>query len=233
MVTRKLAQIVLACLLAAASASAQSLIKIGEFTSRKADVQFLPGGMVIIHDNTRNSQPKTYRYRSGKFVVTKSALSPSITKWRSFAWEGVDSLNQLDLNYWVEPSMAGFVPSYSKIKAYATIPGLYAGKTLVILCYAAVPDEVPEKDRATLRGPRNLHLLLMSRKPGPTYTDTIYTKLADVLVTKEAAFGTLLVEPQPAEIFVAVYFASGDSDPTSSIAVYKLRPTPRHRDKRK
>jgi hypothetical protein len=202
----------------------QKIAKIGEFTAAQDDVQFLPGAMIVVHHDIRDSKTKVYRYRSGKFVRVRTGLSPEITRWRSFNWESVDQYNQLDLKFWVDPSMSRFLPPYSKVKAYATIPGLESGKTLVLLCYAAVPDRVPEQDRATEGGPRNLHLLLMSRKPGPAHTDTIYTKIADLLVAEEVAFGTMLVERQPAGTFVAVYFLDGGSSDYESIGVFLVGP---------
>jgi hypothetical protein len=209
--------------------SAQEIVKAGEFTAAQDDVQFLPGATVIVHNDIRDSKTKIYKFQSGKFVRIKTAMPAAISNWRSFNWENVDQYNQLDLNYFVDSNIPTFLPPYSKVKGYVTIPGLESDKTIVMLCYAAVPDSVPQQERATAGGGlRDLHLLMMSRKPGPTYTDTIYTKLADVLVAKEVGFGTMLVESQPAGTFVAVYFDSGGSASYESLAVFRIRAHPNH-----
>jgi hypothetical protein len=120
------------------------------------------------------------------------------------------------------------LPPYSKVKGYAAIPGTGGDQTTVILCYAALPDDMKEQDRASSGGPRNLHLLMMSRKSGEESTRTVYRKLADVLVAEEVAFGAMLVEQQQAGTFVAVYFADGGSHQTNSIAVFEVRADSHH-----
>lgn len=209
-------------------ASAQKLVKVGEFASAEDNVQFLPGGFVVLHNDIVDSKTKTYQYRSGKFVKVKGKLPPAISQWNSFNWESVDQLGQRDVAVLLNKSIAAFLPPYSTVKAETRIPGavnkaVAVENPLVLVCYAIPGDDVPEafKDSG---GPKTLRLLLVTRPPGQEFTTTVYTKVADVLVAEEVAFGALLVERQPAGTFVVVYFADGGSTQTDEIAVYLLKP---------
>lgn len=208
-----------------APAVAQRITKIGEFTAAQGDVQFLPGAMVIVHNEIQDGKTKFYKYRAGKFVRARIDVPVAITTWKSFSWESTDQYNQLDLNFAVGPSIAAFLPSYSKVKGYSVLPQPTAGRTVVVLCYATVPDNVPEEDRTAEGGPRNLHLLLLTRKSGPTQANTAYTKVADVLVAEEVAFGTMLVEPEANRTLVAVYFLGGGSSDYESLGVFLVHST--------
>lgn len=202
------------------SASGQSLIKLGEFTSYEQDAQFLPGGIVVVHNAIEDSQTKVYKYRSGKLVRVKDELPSSVKHWSSFNWYNVDGSDQTDLSIYLNTSEQSYLPAHSKVKALAQIPAVAGGRVVKIVCYSVQPAEASERDN---RSP-NLHLLLMSRKAGPESTDTAYTKIADVLVEEDVDFGALLLEPQPTGMFVAVYFADGGNHPTYSVAVYRVKP---------
>lgn len=213
----------------------QKITKVGEFTSYENDVEFLPGAVVILHNDIWDARTKTkvYKYKSGKFVRSKDRVPPLLSGWSSLNWEAVDDFNQLDLRFVLNPSISSFLPPYSKVKGYASIKGLAPGKTLAILCYTAVPDRVPEADRTTEGGAKDLHLLLTSRPSGQEFTDTVYTKLADVLVAKDVAFGAMLVERQPTGTFVAVYFADGGSHQTDSVAIFRVYPQSKYSIRKK
>lgn len=202
------------------SASGQSLIKLGEFTSYEQDAQFLPGGIVVVHNAIEDSQTKIYKYRSGKLVRVKDKLPSSIKHWSSFNWYNIDGSDQTDLSIYLNASEQSYLPPHSKVKALAQAPAVATGRVVKIVCYSVWPAEPSEQDNAL----PSLHLLLVSRKAGPESSDTVYTKLSDVLVDEDVGFGALLLEPQPTGMFVAVYFADGGNHPTYSVAVYLLKP---------
>jgi hypothetical protein len=201
-------------------ASGQSLIKLGEFTSYEQDAQFLPGGIVVVRNAIEDSQTKVYKYRSGKLVRIKDELPSSIKHWTSFNWYNIDDSDQTDLSIYLNTSEQSYLPAHSKVKALAEVPIVASGRVFELICYSVRSEDVSEQDNVS----PNLHLLLMSRKEGPEFTYTPYTKHADLLVDEDVDFGALLLEPQPMGTFVAVYFADGGNHPTYSVAVYLLKP---------
>ena len=202
----------------ASSSYAQKLLKVGEFSSYEQDVQFLPGGFVFIHNDIADSKTKVYKFQSRRFVRLRSELPHALEHWSSFNWHSIDSFDQIDLGFFVNDSIKSFLPAGSKVKALTTVPGMEPNRLVKVICYA-VPAE---KERES--GLQGLHLLLVSRDPGPEFTHTAYKKITDIVAQEDSIFGTILVERQPAGTFVVLYSASGGSHLADELAVFLVEP---------
>lgn len=201
-------------MLSVISASGQTLVKVGEFISYEQDVGFLPGAMVVVHNSIEDSQTKLYRFRSGRFIHAIGPIPSSEKNWSSFNWFNTDRFDQIDLGFYMNASQSSYLPADSKVKALAKIDRVAPGKAIEIVCYSVdVPQQTPDAG-----GTVDLHLLLLSRKSGPEYTYTPYTRIQDVLVTTDGIFGAMQVEREPAGTFVVVYW----EDATAAHAIHSV-----------
>jgi hypothetical protein len=195
----------------------QSLAKAGDFSSYDGNAQFLPGAIVLVQNDINDGANNKYGYASGRFVKVRSTLPPNISNWTSFNWGTVDFLDQISRQDFESPSLGEFLPPNSKVKAFASVPA-NKGQTLLFMCYA-VPPANPAQ--ASTEEQRDIHIMMLTR--GPFGKDAVYKKLDDVQAGG-AYFGTMVVQRQAKETFVALYSDAGAvSHRISSIDIFVVR----------
>jgi hypothetical protein len=202
-------------LVVACPAGAQKLAKIGEFTAFRETyndtVQFVPGALVIVHNDIQDGKNHVYQYHSGRFVRVNAGLAADMVGWNSFNWESVDYKDQIDRSDFEDQAIRSFLPVGARVKAFAVIPGSI--KSIVLVCYAMDPGHEWGSGNE-----RDLYLLMLDR--GPFAAETHYDKLADLRVEEESYFGGLFVYKQKQGTFVVLYSNSGGR--TNSATVFML-----------
>lgn len=110
---------------------AQSLTLLRQFQTFQGNLQFLPGGRILVK---QNGQESNYIYRNGDFTRSATPLPAELQRWTAFDWNGVDYLNQVDQKSY-DPEINHFLPSDKKVKKVLDVPESEGNKSFVLVCY--------------------------------------------------------------------------------------------------
>jgi hypothetical protein len=189
--------------------------KIANFSVLNGDAQLLPGGIVVV---TEDDRQRKYSYQREKFVRTSIDISPNLRGWKSFDWEGVDYLNQIDKADF-DPAITHLLPTGSKVKKALDAPSGERGRQLVVVCYSLpTTEEHP--------GITKQDLFIAGLGKTETIPNDLFTVKWSLKLETAYAYGYFTLERIPGVgLFAVLYSAgTGGSGVTRDLDIYLIRP---------
>jgi hypothetical protein len=189
--------------------------KLASFGTNFGTTQFLPGGIVIV---TEEGTRRQYAWCGHRFVRVPNGLPTELRGWKSFDWEGVDYLNQIDkqdFDAFIRPSL----PVGSKVKKILYVPTSQPERHLVIICYSLpTTEQIAEPDDA------DLFLAELERTNGDPYFT--YTKRWSLRLAAATAYGNFTLERVPGAGLLGILYSSGSggSNASADVDIYRITP---------
>lgn len=131
--------IVLALLFLVANINAQTLKLVTRFSDVATNIQFAPGGYVILTD-LDDGRKRHYIYQDSTFLPFQGRIPPEIEAWNSFDWGSVDVLDSIDIGVF-HSEFRTFLPKAATVKKVLYIHLPKTKKPLILVCYTLVPKE--------------------------------------------------------------------------------------------
>ncbi|MFZ0820243.1 MAG: hypothetical protein WAM91_09245 [Candidatus Acidiferrales bacterium] len=189
--------------------------KLGSFGTDFGTTQFLPGGIVIV---TEEGARRQYAWRGRRFVRVPNGLPPELRGWKSFDWEGVDYLDQIDKQDF-ESEIRHSLPGGSKVKKVLEVVQSRSGRHLEIVCYSLPTTEQNEGVNHA-----DLFLVGLDRMEGTPYF--AYTERWSLKLAAAASYGNFTLERVPGAGLLGVLYSSsaGGSSASADVDIYRIIP---------
>jgi hypothetical protein len=194
--------------------------KLGNFSTDDfgrggADLQFYPGGIVYMEEGEAKHQ---YVFRNDRFVAVPYALAAEFRGWKSFDWEGVDILNQIDVQSF-DPDIRQLLPTGSRVKKVLDVPMNRLSHHLVVVCYS-----FPTTDKHPMTNDTDLFLVGLERVVGAPADK--FTLRWSMKVASASDYGNFTIERvSGGGLFGVLYHASvGGSSVSRELDIYRIIP---------
>lgn len=189
--------------------------KLANFGTLDGDAQLLPGGIVVVsEDNSKNQ----YSYQGQSFVRVPFGLSPDLSGWKSFDWDGVDYLDQVDkLDF--DPDIKPLLPTGSKVKKVLDMPSSRSKGRFVLICYS-----LPTTEPNTGSNHTDLFLVGLDKIEGGSTNP--YSKRWSVKLASGYSYGNFTLERVPKAGLLGVLYSAGvgGSGVSRDLDIYRIIP---------